>query len=132
MALVRLYQLTGSRNAVLDDVLEAAAGRVSASPRAHVHLVSALMLRHVPHRQIVIAAKSGSAQATGAYRDITRRFLPFTTVVLYDGSAAMDRLMPHLAPYKTKEPFAAYVCENFTCRQPVHSRAALMETLGLS
>ena len=131
MALVRLYHLTGRRDAVPDGALEAAAGRVSDSPRAHIHLISALMLWHVPHRQIVIAARAGRVDAEEAYRDICRRFLPFTTVVLYNGSSEMDRLMPHLMSYKTDKPFSAYVCENFACRQPVYSCAALMGTLGL-
>lgn len=132
-ALSRLYQLSGKES--LKNVLDAAIGAFSSvaeeSPPSHVHFLSVLLARLVPHRQIVIAADRGDEEAVHAYRRIAAQFAPFTTVIFYDGSAEMRETLPDMAQYDTEEPFAAYVCEDFACGRPVYSAAALLERLGL-
>ena len=103
----------------------------SASPPSHVHLLTVLLRQSVPHRQVVIAAAADNADAVSAYDALQSRFEPFTTVIFYDGSAQMDAMFEHMTNYKTDAPFAAYVCENFTCRQPVDSAQALLEALAI-
>lgn len=131
MAMVRLAHLTGEKNKVLSAAIRTLAVDAHATPRAHIHFISALMLYNMPHRQVVIAAERGNGEAMDIYRDITRRFLPLTTVIFYDKSEDMEALIPQLADYQSDRPFAAYVCENFTCKAPVYSRDDLMHMLRL-
>ncbi|MGE5496078.1 MAG: thioredoxin domain-containing protein [Burkholderiales bacterium] len=133
MLLFKLYNITGADWAkrALDAVIEGFAPTAFASPAAYAHFASVLIKSTTPHKQVVIAADSGDAEAAAAYRDITRRFLPFTTVIYYDRSAQMDEVFPGLSQYKTDAPFSGYVCENFACRKPVYSPSELLRELGL-
>ena len=83
----------------------------------------------MPHRQVIISAAPDSPEAAEIYAFLQRRFDPFTTVIWYDGSAEMRKLLPHLAGYETDRSFAAYVCENFTCKSPVFSATDLKKMM---
>ena len=132
--LLRLYNATGSDDIarIMDRAIHAFLPMAAASPTAHVHILSAVLLRTRPHRQIVIAAEQANAEAIKAYETIIRQYLPFTNVIFYDRSAEMDAAIPALAGYKSEEHvFAAYVCEDFACKAPAHSTAELFHELGL-
>ena len=133
MALARLHSLTGQQKLkkILDAAVEAFSQVAEGSPASHIHFLSVLLTQLIPHRQIVIAASRDDAAAMDAYRRIISRFAPFTSVIFYDHSAEMSALFPELSQYKTDKPFAAYVCENFTCGKPVYSAAELLERLNL-
>ena len=133
-ALTRLYQLTGQQKLkkVLDAAIETFSVEAKDSPASHVHFLSVLMAHTVPHRQVVIAAAREDAEAMHAYRQITSRYLPFTSVIYYDSSDGMDAMFPELAQYHTDKPFAAYMCENYTCGPPVSTAEKLLERLKLS
>jgi uncharacterized protein YyaL (SSP411 family) len=128
-ALVNLYHVTGDSfwqeeaDSVISNMLPTAA----ASPPSHVVLLTALLQRDMPHRQIVISAPAGSEDAASAYQTLISRYDPFTTVIWHDRSAEMDKEFSHLSEYKTDAPFAGYVCQNFACQQPVYSVNELMD-----
>ena len=131
LALVSLAQITGepewqdaADNAVRDLLPMAAA-----SPPSHTYFLYALLLHITPHRQIVIASAADNADAARAYATLTARYDPFTTVIWYDGGEQTNRVLPHYAQYKTDAPFAAYVCENFACKQPVYSVDELLSSI---
>ncbi len=131
LALVSLAHLTGepewqaAADSAINDVLPMAA----ASPPSHTYFLYALLLHNGPHRQIVIAAPPESEDASRVCAELAAQYDPFTTVIRYDGQAETDRVLPHYAQYKTDAPFAAYVCENFACKQPVFSAEELMSIL---
>ena len=133
MCMIRLYHLTGDEDIkeTLDRAMAAFTPKADVSPGAHVHYLSALMKYVMPPRQVVIAADKQAREAHDAYQTVVRQFLPFTTIIYYDKSAEMDAMFPELGQYKTDKPFAAYVCENFVCRQPVYTPRELMEELGI-
>ena len=123
LALVSLAHITGepewqdAADSAVRDLLRMAA----ASPPSHTYFLYALLLHVTPHRQIVIAAAADNTDAARAYAALTAQYDPFTTVIWYDGGEQTDRVLPHDTQYKTDAPFAAYVCENFACKQPVYS-----------
>ena len=127
LALVSLAHITGepewqdAADSAVRDLLRMAA----ASPPSHTYFLYALLLHTTPHRQIVIAAAADNADAARAYTALSAQYDPFTTVIWYDGEEQTDRVLPQYAPYKTDAPFAAYVCENFACQQPVFSAEEL-------
>ncbi len=132
LALVSLAHLTGepewqvAADSAVNDVLPMAA----ASPPSHTYFLYALLLHSAPHRQIVIAAPPESVDASRVCAQLAERYDPFTTVIRYDGQAETDSVLPHYAQYKTDAPFAAYVCENFACRQPIFSSEEIMRSIN--
>jgi uncharacterized protein YyaL (SSP411 family) len=131
MALQRLWRLTGE-----DRWHEALQASVSAlmplavsSPPSHAYLLTAILLESAPPRQVIIMAAADNPEALFAYKELGQRFNPFTTVIWHDGTEEMKNALPMLEAYKSDKPFTAYVCENFTCRQPVFSCETLFSEL---
>jgi uncharacterized protein YyaL (SSP411 family) len=129
-ALQRLGRLTGETK--WQDAYQAASRALTPmaqnAPPSHAYLLTAMLVENEPPRHVIIAAGKNSEEAASAYGSLLGRFDPFTTVIWYDGSPKMREAIPFLEDYKTEKPFAAYVCENYTCRQPVFSAAELMES----
>jgi len=132
-ALQRLHWLTGEDrwDNALKEALAALLPLAESSPPSHIHLLTALLGESIPHRQIIIAAPPDCTEAAKVYHLIARQYEPFTTLLWYDYTREMTDVLPMLSGYKTDRPFAAYVCENFSCRQPVHSPEVLLITLGI-
>jgi uncharacterized protein YyaL (SSP411 family) len=130
MALVNLYHVTGEAlwQEEADSAITAIMPMATASPPSHVYLLTAMMLRDVPHRQIVISASADSEDAAYAFKTLISRYDPFTTVIWYDRSAKTDNALPHYAQYKTDAPFAGYVCQNFACQQPIYLVKVLLDS----
>ncbi|MDD5016969.1 MAG: thioredoxin domain-containing protein [Eubacteriales bacterium] len=133
MCLVRLFNLKGDADIkkTLDNAIKGFVPKADLSPGAHMHFLSAMMTYTMPHRQVVIASDRDNQNTMDAYMAINHAYLPFTTVIYYDKSAEMDKVFPELAQYKTDAAFSAYVCENFTCKRPIHTSIELKKELGL-
>lgn len=133
MCLTKLVNLTGNETfaQTLDSAIAAFADKSNTSPGSHVHFLSSLLIKSQPHRQIVLVSDKDNAQTLNTYQEITRSFLPFSTVIYYDKSSEMQTLFPELKQYKTTAPFAAYICENFACKSPVYSHEDLLNELNL-
>ncbi len=131
-ALSGLYHLSGkdSLKKILDTAIDAFLPEAETSPVSHVHFLSAILTRTVPHRQIVIAAGPEDGEALRVYRSTNAHYAPFTTVLHYDGSQEMRDAVPELENYNMSGSFTAFVCEDFTCGRPLYSAEALMERLG--
>ena len=133
MAIARAYYLTGQEKMkkVLDSVTSAFSATAAESPASHVHFLSVLLTQLIPHSQIVIVARRDDAQAMDVYRRISAHYAPFSSVIYYDQSSGMEALFPELHLYRSDQPFAAYVCEGFTCGAPIYSAGELLERLNL-
>lgn len=123
MVLFTLYQLTRKLQykEVLDAAVDAFSTEAKSSPASHVHFLSMLLSMNSPHRQIVISSAKDNPEAINAYRYIISHYSPFTTAVFYDRGAETDAFLPEMARYKNNKPFAAYICENFMCQQPIYT-----------
>ncbi len=104
--------------------------RVGAAGRSVPMLLCALSGWHAHYSQVVIA---GAAEASlPLRRELARRYLPFALLVsAVPGPAAvrLAALLPFTAAMTTGGDAAAYVCRDFTCRQPVATPEALAREL---
>ncbi|MGI5920042.1 MAG: thioredoxin domain-containing protein [Christensenellales bacterium] len=130
-ALQRLWRLTGEEKwqEAYNAAIRALLPMAESSPPSHAHLITTVLIGQEAPRQVIIVADAGSAEAALAYRALLRRFDPFTTVIWYDGSRAMQEAMPFLKSYNTDKPFAAWVCENRVCKKPEFSAEELIQSL---
>jgi uncharacterized protein YyaL (SSP411 family) len=128
IALQRLSRLTGEDiwQTAFRKACEALTPMAESSPPSHAYLIIALMHSIMTPRQIIITSSGFSEEAANAYNALTKRFDPFTTVIWYDGNRETMNEMPELKAFENSKPFAAYVCENFSCRQPEYSVNAFL------
>jgi uncharacterized protein YyaL (SSP411 family) len=105
--------------------------RVGAAGRTVPMMLCALSAWHAGLSQIVVA---GDAHAAAPLlEELARHYLPFGIVIRIAGRGSDDRLaglLPFTAAMTPHDGAAAYVCRNFTCRQPVTTVADLARELG--
>src|SRR5262249_55395449 len=109
--------------------------RLERMGRAVPMMASALSTFHAGMQQIVIAhgEREGSSQASALQRAVSQRYLPFAIVltVAPERRKALAGALPLVAAMQPIDgAAAAYVCQNFSCRQPVTTVEALQQELG--
>ena len=129
MNLIRLFNYTYNESFknIIDECVESFVPTVEKYPSAYMHFVSALLLYDQSHRQIVITGENQEE----LYNKITKQFIPATTVILYDGNEKLTKIMPELKNYHVEDNLKAYVCEDFTCGNPIDSEEKLSDKLAI-
>jgi uncharacterized protein YyaL (SSP411 family) len=120
----------------IERTLKLFGSRLEQMGRAVPMMAAALSTYLAGVQQIVVVDgddPSGSADGAGDLaREVSRRYLPFAIALHVDAgrrSALADRLPLVAAMQPVDGRSAAYVCRNFTCRQPVTTAAALQREL---
>ncbi|MEP6919083.1 MAG: hypothetical protein ABJC89_25810, partial [Acidobacteriota bacterium] len=106
--------------------------RAGAAGRTIPMMLCALSGWHAGYSQIVIAGAGVNAEELRA--EVARHYLPFAIVIpVAPGprQAELGRLLPFTAAMSGGTgPAAAYVCRDFTCRQPVSTIEDLARELA--
>ncbi|MFZ5631389.1 MAG: thioredoxin domain-containing protein [Bacillota bacterium] len=122
--ILRLARITGREDSfdLADRQFRAFAGVVSAYPGAHTFFLMAFQSAMARSREIVIAGKAGSEGVRRMVETVHREFLPDTVLIFHpeNGEAGdIEELVPHTRGHRPIDGMpAAYVCENFACREP--------------
>jgi uncharacterized protein len=107
--------------------------RLGAAARVVPMMLCALSAWHAGHSQVVIAGERDGDSTAALGRELAKHYLPFMIVVpLAAGQrqAAVAELLPFVkAMTPGRAGAAAYVCRDFTCRQPVSDPGALRAEL---
>ncbi len=127
--LLRLSRLTGDAGlaARAEAIAAHLAGLAAQAPSGLAHLLSAVLLAESPAREIVLA---GEPEALRPMLDVIRGSFRPNTVVLVQ-RPGLERLAPFTAGMKPLDGKpAAYVCENYQCRQPITDVKTLAKVLN--
>jgi hypothetical protein len=133
--LLRLAQLTDAKELRdrAEKTIASAAEQLAKIPSAMTQMLCAVDASLAKPRQIVIAGKPGSDDTRALLREVRAVFAPNQIVLLADGAANQEWLGRKLEFFRAAAPVdgkaAAYVCENFTCKEPVTDPAKLRELL---
>jgi hypothetical protein len=132
-ALLRLAKFTDddAHRTRATKTLEAFAGAAERAPQAFTRLIAALDFARATGREIVIAGKQDDEVAADLVAAVRKRYLPNTVVARArpDDAEAAKRipLLEGRTPVDGRP--AAYVCENYACKQPVTTVAELEKLL---
>ncbi len=133
--LLRLGQITDNskwqRRA--EALLASFADDLMSQPYARPAMAAAYDFSRQKPRQIIIAGKHGAPDTTELLNVINTSYLPTTLVLLADNGPGQEFLQQHMAVIEYMTTIdgkaTAYVCENFTCKQPVNSAKELSALL---
>ena len=134
--LLTIGHLSGGRGAIekAERTLGRLGPRIGAAARAVPMMLCALSAWHAGMSQVVIAGDPASADTQALRRELARHYLPFGIVIPLRPGAGQDALAAHLPAVAAMAPrdgrAAAYVCREFTCRQPVASADDLATELA--
>ena len=132
--LLRLAQITGRADLreSAHRTLRAFASRLETGAGALPQMLVALAYALAPPMEIVLAGEAQSETTRAMLQAIYRQYVPSRVVLLAD-AAHRERLAqwnPAIAQMPPREgQTAAYVCENYACRLPVHDAAALAQLI---
>jgi hypothetical protein len=134
--LLRLGQIRDSKEmrSRATKTIGAFAGALNHFPSALPQMLVALDTSLTKPRQIVIAGRPDAPDTRDLLDEVHRHYLPETIVLLADGAGGQKYLAEKLPELKEMAPVegraAAYVCENFTCKQPATSVELLRKQLS--
>jgi uncharacterized protein YyaL (SSP411 family) len=131
---VRLFEIRDSEEAQLnaEATFRAFAARLNDAPPAMPFLLSAKMRLDSPPLHIVIVGEKDEADTKELLRVVHETFLPHKVLMVLDEASRLVFEAPFLRGMKQINGRAtAYVCRDFTCRQPVNEPDELRaELLG--
>ncbi|HVF28649.1 MAG TPA: hypothetical protein VM943_10440, partial [Pyrinomonadaceae bacterium] len=101
-------------------------------PSAFGYLLGALDFYLSTPKEIVLIGESEAADTRALAREVWRRFIPNKVVAL---AARADEPLSHIVPLLRARSAlegraTAYVCENYSCRQPATTPEELASQLG--
>ncbi len=134
--LLALSHLTGDARwrARIDRTLQAFAGRIETAGRAVPMMLAALSAYHHGLQQVVIVGRRDDAAARDLAAAVDRIYLPFAIVVPVEPGESqrrLARLAPFIGAMTPRDGRAtAYVCRDFTCRQPTADAGELAAQLS--
>jgi uncharacterized protein YyaL (SSP411 family) len=107
--------------------------RLGAAARVLPMMLAALSSWHAEHTQVVVVGRRDSESAISLHAELARRYQPFAMVIAVEPGArqeAIARMLPFVGAMTARGDRAtAYVCRNFTCREPVATTGALAAQL---
>jgi uncharacterized protein YyaL (SSP411 family) len=104
--------------------------RIGTAGRSIPMMLCALSAWHAGHSQVVIVGNPDAARALKA--ETARHYLPFSLIIPVSTMAlrdAVSKRLPFTAAMTARDGAAAYVCRDFTCRQPVATAPDLAREL---
>lgn len=110
--MIRLSRITGDEK--LEEMaqrqLEVFSGSIASIPSSHSVFLMALLYSQTGGKSVVIAGDKEDASVKAMLSEINNRYLPYTTTAL-NINAEQYKLVDNKA--------AAYICQNYSCSQPV-------------
>jgi uncharacterized protein YyaL (SSP411 family) len=135
MNLVRLGRMTGDhrKEEEAERISRAFAGSLTQFPSAHAQWMVALELLVTPSLEVVIAGRPGSEEKAKMLEVIRRRYLPHLSLLFRDegeGSPEISDMAPFTEGMRSLDGrTTAYLCANFSCRNPVTDPDELADLL---
>jgi uncharacterized protein YyaL (SSP411 family) len=135
--LMTLSHLTGAVGALekVERTLARLGPRIGAAARAVPMMLCALSAWHAGLSQIVLVGPREAPGTRALRAALARQYLPFAIEVPVEPGSSQQALSERLPFIEAMTPgtgAAAYVCRDFTCRQPVSDPEALVAELTAS
>jgi uncharacterized protein YyaL (SSP411 family) len=130
-ALLRLAACTGEERygAAAGAALRAVGPVMAAHPTAFAYLLAALERHLTAPIEIAIVGPPADASTVALRREVFGRLVPASVTLTGSGPAAADASPLFEGRASAGGAAAAYVCERFACRRPVHEPAALRDEI---
>jgi len=132
--MLRLARLTA--NSKLEDEalgqFKAFASKVKTIESAHAYFMTALLYSTVPGKDIIICGEKNADGTKAMIKEINSTYMPFATVVLNTGDKRFISINSELNEHKPiLGKTTAYICENYTCREPIIDLEKFLEIIKI-
>jgi uncharacterized protein len=135
--LARLFRMTGRPDyqKKAERIGRVFAPSVNAAPSAHCMLLMGTDFWLGPTREVVISGSQGSEVIQEMIRVVQQGYFPHLVTLYRPEDTAASRQLVELVPYTENQTpvdgkATAYVCENFSCHEPVTDPGKMLELLA--
>ncbi len=133
LALSLLYYITGEDKYkdIVDKQFKFFAANIKSGPMYHLFSVIAYMYNVLPIKEITIAYKNKDSEFYKFIDQINNRYMPFSIIILNGESDKIEKINKNIK-YKTsiEDKTTVYVCENYSCREPITDLNKFKEILN--
>lgn len=123
MNLLKLSQITGdlSYSDSFENQIDAFSGEISQNPLGYVYMLTSFLGYIQPDQRVFLVSDESESRLMPFINVINENYRPFTVLILYGSRyKRLEDVIPHIKDYTAPAgKTAAYVCENFTCNEPV-------------
>ncbi|MCC9089581.1 AGE family epimerase/isomerase [Bacillus pumilus] len=103
---------------------------VSSYPSGHTAFLQGLLSQYAAKREIIILGKNDDPQKERLLQALRKRFMPFDFILTAETGQDLAQLAPFAKDYKTIDgSTTVYICENYSCRQPITNIDEAIEQL---
>ncbi|MDM5296799.1 thioredoxin domain-containing protein [Bacillus pumilus] len=103
---------------------------VSSYPSGHTAFLQGLLSQYANKREIIILGKNGDPDKEQILMALQQRFMPFDIILTAETGQDLEQIAPYAKDYKTIDgSTTVYICENYSCRQPITNMDEAMEQL---
>ncbi|WP_158737923.1 thioredoxin domain-containing protein [Alteribacillus sp. YIM 98480] len=131
--LLRLARFTGettyeekSRQSI-----DAFAKELKQYPSGHMYFLQSYLLFHSHMKEVVVLTNADDEETKMVTEQLQQEFYPEVTYLINENPERFSDVAPFAAAYRQVEgKTTVYVCENFTCHQPVTGAEEALKMLG--
>lgn len=130
--LLKLSIMTGRQDwlKTLEQMFKAFYVDVSSYPSGHTAFLQGLLSQYAAKREIIILGKNGDPEKERLLQALRKQFMPFDIILTAETRKELAKLAPFTKDYKTIDgKTTVYICENYSCRQPITNIDEVMEQL---
>lgn len=131
VALVKLARLTSRADyeEKVITLLQLGARTINAHPEGYLYLLISYMMLTEGTKEVIMVGKLSEEQRQ-LLSSLKKDFLPNTIYLHCEDPEAYKDIIPNITDYQPAEMGANfYICENYTCRQPVHDPKDIQQML---
>ncbi|MDD2234911.1 MAG: thioredoxin domain-containing protein [Desulfitobacteriaceae bacterium] len=123
--LLRLARMTREKEweARAQKQLTAFKSIISAHPSGYTAFLQALQLARHPGQELILSGPLSAPEMPDMSKTIFSRFLPYSSLIYQEGK--IGQFLPWVNDYPLEEIVTAYVCQNFSCQNPVKTPVEL-------
>lgn len=127
--LLRLARLTRKKEweTRAEKQLTAFKSIISAYPSGYTAFLQALQLAGHPGQELILAGSLSAPEMPVMSKTIFSNFLPYSSLIYQEGE--IGQFLPWVNDYPLEEKVTAYVCQDFSCQNPVKTPAELNHLL---
>ncbi|WP_097028467.1 thioredoxin domain-containing protein [Clostridium peptidivorans] len=93
---------------------------INQNPSYYSHLIDAWQYASTSYKNIILVGEKQDELLLEMIKEVNNTYLPYSQVIINDKEDDIDQIIPSLK-YKEglNKKVTAYVCENYTCKEPV-------------
>jgi uncharacterized protein YyaL (SSP411 family) len=127
--LLRLARLTRDKKweTRAESQMTAFQSAITAHPSGHTAFLQALQLAQHPGQELILAGPLSAPEMPVMSKTIFSNFLPYSSLIYQEGE--IGQFLPWVNDYPIEETVTAYVCQDFSCQNPVKTPDELNQLL---